>query len=659
MTAFLPALLAILFAAWCGTFHGGASAGAALAGDVVLLACALAAAPRLRDPLELGRGAEVLPWALLGVVIASTATSPVPRASLETLALLPAVVALPAAVAGWWSDATRRRNGQRSLALVGAGVSSWSLADAAVTGSWRAAVPLGHHGALAVWLLFLLPFAAATARERGAWRVAGVLASAACVAAIVATRSIAGAAFLVVQMAMLWRHSRARWWMVAGAAAVGTAASVRRLVSIVEGGDASLLARSAYWTAGAIGLRQRPSLGWGPGSVGWTIGEHLHAAPGRNPPGEVVSYLHFLPLDLAYQIGIAGALLASAAAAAFLIARRRESLGAEDPALLDAALASFLPGIGALCVAGFQPLRATVVAAAIAAGAALAATANRRAAPADRARRASRLIVLLYTACALGLLVPVRRAQHDYDLARIDPQPFERLDRAASEDAAFPLYAARRAWASIGDSSSDPRVGGEALRAAERAPGVAAFWLAAGMLGADAGSSWSASALRHACDLDPLGALAPFRLMTIERDPAAAAVAGARALVAEPRLAAALDWSGRPSLYLEAIELIRRWPGLAPAWRDRAAGVFASLSPARGANARRFSLELDGEASTSLSLFVFRRLPWPSELGSIELDADGLRAVAAIGSAALRPDSESWAFPKNGCGFAEPPLSDD
>jgi hypothetical protein len=339
----------------------------------------------------------------------------------------------------WWGDAVRRRNGLRSLALVTFGISLVSLTDAVATGSWRAAAPLGHHGALAAWLLFVLPFSIATAREGGRWRVVGVLASAACGAAIVATRSIAGAAFLVVQVAMLSRQLRARWWLIAGVIAVGAAASARRLASIVEGADASLLARSAYWTAGAIGLRQRPALGWGPGSVGWTIGEHLQAAPGRNPPGEVVSYLHFLPLDLAYQIGVAGALLAAAAAAAFVMARRAEGLGAADPPLLDAAVASILPGLGALCVAGFQPLRAIVVAAAIAAGAALAATSNRRAALSDRGRRASRLTVLLYTACALGLLVPVRRAQHAYDLARVDPRPFELLDRAASEGAAFPL----------------------------------------------------------------------------------------------------------------------------------------------------------------------------------------------------------------------------
>ena len=65
-------------------------------------------------------------------------------------------------------------------------------------------------------------------------------------------------------------------------------------------------------------------------------------------------------------------------------------------------------------------------------------------------------------------------------------------------------------------------------------------------------------------------------------------------------------------------------------------------------------LEFDGEASTSLSLFVFRRLPWRTSLASIDLDGDRLEALT-LGSAAARPDTAPWAFPRNGCGGADPP----
>ena len=82
--------------------------------------------------------------------------------------------------------------------------------------------------------------------------------------------------------------------------------------------------------------------------------------------------------------------------------------------------------------------------------------------------------------------------------------------------------------------------------------------------------------------------------------------------------------------------------------------VLASLPPLRGTATAPFALELDGEAQTSLSLFVFRRLPWPTTLGSLELDSDRLRQIT-VGSAALRADTAPWAFPKNECGRPEPP----
>jgi hypothetical protein len=256
--------------------------------------------------------------------------------------------------------------------------------------------------------------------------------------------------------------------------------------------------------------------------------------------------------------------------------------------------------------------------------------------------------------CALGVLAPVRIAQRLYERARVAERPSSILASAARWDPWFPLYDARAAWALAVEGRDPVRAAGDALRAAERAPGVAALWLAAGLLGADAGETWSADALRRACDLDPLGALAPFRLLLLEADAPGAALSGARALLAEPRLAAAMDWQGRAPLFDRVLEQVALWPGVDPTWRRQTVAALRSLPPPRGLSTRPFFLELDREAQTSLSLFVFRRLPWPAALGPIELDADRLRPIA-IGSAAVRPDTESWAFPKNGCRGAEPP----
>jgi hypothetical protein len=79
-----------------------------------------------------------------------------------------------------------------------------------------------------------------------------------------------------------------------------------------------------------------------------------------------------------------------------------------------------------------------------------------------------------------------------------------------------------------------------------------------------------------------------------------------------------------------------------------------SLPPQPALRTRPFFLELDGEAQTSLSLFVFRRLPWAQSLGGVVLDVDRLRRLE-LGSAALRSDTEPWALPRNHCGGAEPP----
>jgi hypothetical protein len=203
--------------------------------------------------------------------------------------------------------------------------------------------------------------------------------------------------------------------------------------------------------------------------------------------------------------------------------------------------------------------------------------------------------------------------------------------------------------------SDDRRVAAEqALAAAERAPGVAALWLAAGLLGDDAGAPWAERALRRACDLDPLGALAPFRLATRAEGDATSAVSGARALLAEPWLAAATEWRHRDSLYAATVDRIERWPGVDPRWRRDLVAALRSLPPVRAARTRPLHLELDGDAQSSLSLFVFRRLPWRLELGAVDLDVERLRRLQ-VGSAARRTDTEPWAFPKNGCGEAETP----
>ena len=350
-------------------------------------------------------------------------------------------------------------------------------------------------------------------------------------------------------------------------AALVAATNAPRLIAIASGSDPSVAARRSYLAAGWVGLRARPALGWGPGSVGWTVGEHLQPAPGRNPPGEVVSYLHFLPLDLAYQLGIAGALLAVGGGRRVPDRATPRSRGVRRRAAVRR-----LDGGAGAGTRGALSRRVSTAARRDdggRGGGRRHAGVHHHAPPRGLRSRASR------GACSHPAL-----QRGGAGRARAGATGAASLRRSANgrrsrsscwsapptHDRSFPLYAARRAWASAPLPSPAPdaatsgadesRIAGEALRAAERAPGVAALWLAAGLLGADAGAPWGEAALRRACDLDPLGALAPFRLMTLARGEHAAAVAGARALLAEPRLAAALEWEGREALYQQAIDEI-------------------------------------------------------------------------------------------------------
>ncbi|HEV8632466.1 MAG TPA: hypothetical protein VGV61_19285, partial [Thermoanaerobaculia bacterium] len=98
---YLPAALLALFAGWCGSFYYGASALAVACAHAALLALA-AYGWRGWDPLRLGARGKVLLPLLWLVLLLAMRGSPVPRAGWLGAALLPALLALPAAVARCW-----------------------------------------------------------------------------------------------------------------------------------------------------------------------------------------------------------------------------------------------------------------------------------------------------------------------------------------------------------------------------------------------------------------------------------------------------------------------------------------------------------------------------------------------------------------------------
>src|SRR5579862_8385272 len=389
----VPALLAALYAGWCGNLLGGVTAAGSTTALAALLLTLAAFAGPWRDPLRLGRAWRLALLGLWLVVAASAWLSPVPRAGLAAVVLLPAWLSLPGALARCWQSEAARRLGARGIAAAVALLAGWALiaelrggetataAAAAMAAGRREAVPglggtlapLGHHTLLATWLATLLPIALLPLREKSGWRWLGAGAGALGVAGMLVGRSLAGGAAVAGEavLAAVWLAGRgggvagpsadgsgrdlpgsdaagARWLgrrrLAAALALLGlalAASQVPRLARIATQRDASALARTVYIQAGWQGWRERPWLGWGPGSAPWTAAWFLAPRPGLNPWGEAVGELHTLPVHLAYETGALGLLGLLATAGAFLGRRWAERRTAADPGLLAAGCLGF------------------------------------------------------------------------------------------------------------------------------------------------------------------------------------------------------------------------------------------------------------------------------------------------------------------------------
>jgi hypothetical protein len=399
----------------------------------------------------------------------------------------------------------------------------------------------------------------------------------------------------------------------------------------------------------------------------------------------VVAELHALPLQLAYELGLPGLLLAAAVAALFWwrrLAGRRASRpesgalsragaaaddrGSPDPVLVRAGLIG-LAGAGlGLAATGWLAVTALPIALALAAGAALAgaagetaagrggAAADRRPAAGRRWRASARhgrrwWPILLYCAAAAVALVPHDLAQLAFERGLDAREPAARraaLERAVRLDPRFPLY---RFWlASEVEGTGPPEAAAEARRAAADGYGIAPFWLAAGVYAAGAGAPGAARALERACDLDPLGALAPFHRMALEPAAPRAAERGARALLADPRLAGATFWEGREELLAAALDGAAGWDGVDPGWRME---LWRRVTGWR-TDVREGVVDLalrDPGGAESLLLRSFRRRPQGFRVAPVALRHD-LATQVALPPATALPTSSPAAFAGPGCG---------
>jgi O-antigen ligase len=669
LAALVPAALALLFAAWCGAFGAGAGWGAAASGWVLLVASAAWVGRDWRDPWRLGPAGSLLPWALLAAAVLSWRVSPVLRAGTVGVALLPAFLWLPAALARAWRTEAGRRRGARAVAVAVAAVAGAALAFWLSGETPRPALPVGQHLHLTAWLALLLPLALVPWRERGPWRGVAVVAGGLGAAAVLGGRTVTGGLALAIEagLGLAWcvasRRSSApapalarRAGVLAAVVAVATLALLwPDLAAIVRGADPSFAARGVYWRAGWAGLLERPVLGFGPGSTAWTLAAFLLPVPGVNPPSEVVGELHMLPLGVAYELGLPGLLLAAGATGLFAWRRLRERAAACDPGLLAAGLV----GLGGGAVAGLGTadwrVAALPLAAAAAAGAALAGGARSGAggaAEAPGSRPAGAFVTGAYVLAAAVLLTPIALAQRAYDRAARAPREaaVRWLDRAVELDPGFPLYRARRGW--LEAEREDGRGRADSLRAARDALGVAPLWLAAGAAAEGAGErAAGAFAYERSCALDPLGALAPFRLLQVGSPIHQPLAVASRAVAADPRLAAAAWWRGREELRHRAVLHLATSAGIDEGWRAALVAAAGALPPpaasadGSGTASAELALVFDASTADSVSLHLFRRRPWAARLAPVTVDAAAARAVEGLPPAVALTGTDRRLFP--------------
>jgi len=586
------------------------------------------------------------------------------------------------------SDAARRW-ASGGCAILASALAVWALALQGAHEQGRAALPVGHHNQLALVLVALLPVAVLGAvrlvpadRPHLRWGT-GLVVAILMTSTLAATGSFSGLLALLIQVALagallLWRRVGSGWtarigvflvlalvlalWVAWSGSRLGVPGPVERVGAVLRLEDPSMMARRTYAEAALQGFAERPVVGWGPGSTAWTLGHHLRPAPGVHPPGEVVTDAHSLIVQAPYEVGIPGAVLF--VLVAFLYGRRR--LGelietarlldkpppapaeppVRDPELLSLALLGFLGG--AVCLAFGVFAVVTAVPAVFLFLLGLAAASRR-----DASRRPPRppgwrgvllrSLVPVWLVLTLGWSAERSWAARQYELARarsdgetitpgpVDPVtesaapgsagPGALLWRAVELDPGFPLYRSRL----------DP------WGAAESASGLAPLWLLAGIDPLIEAERREA-ALEMACDLDPLSALAPFELMRLLRahgtpaDNPRVVERAARAVLAEPLLLAAVAFEGDPDLRQELLARVQSWPGLPPGWLAAFEELWFRLewsSGGEGAPVDVLSVDADGRPAVSLSLFAFRRQPWPFSIGAVPLRSHRLEVVAA------------------------------
>jgi hypothetical protein len=168
------------------------------------------------------------------------------------------------------------------------------------------------------------------------------------------------------------------------------------------------------------------------------------------------------------------------------------------------------------------------------------------------------------------------------------------------------------------------------------------------VLGARARAEWAGAALEEACATAPLDATAPLHLAFFAPASPLAPRRAARALAAEPRLAAATWWEHFPALFEEARGVVAGWGQIDAGWRAAFATATAGLEAERGGPLAHLELGRERGSAESFSLHLFRRRPWPAPLVRLPVRARLLPRLA-LPPASTLPTTAPKAFSGKGC----------
>ncbi len=344
IVAALAVCLSLFMLLWGGTFHGPTRFPVALAQHVVLIGLCILGARRLGRLGGLSRRGDrhlvIAGTALLAYVELRAIAAAYPRFSgTAALAVIAGVALVVVTISYARESAEIRRRVLTGVALLGAIAAAIALVQWSRDLTPRASAPFGHHNLLGAFLALVLPVQAAlalsTAHNRSE-RTIGAAAAVLALVALIATRSLGSVIGVLVAIPavplanLLLRpagSSRPRRppGALAGVAVTalvaiaivpsteaGQALSTRMARLASGGGDRSGSERVEFFKAASAGVREvHPWIGFGTGMTPFAFPLDLRQRVVRQAEGVAVTHLHSTPVQVAYELGLVGLILAT------------------------------------------------------------------------------------------------------------------------------------------------------------------------------------------------------------------------------------------------------------------------------------------------------------------------------------------------------------